>query len=109
MNKLYFKTMANIMIMIMTKLLNVRTVAKAMGGRISGQRGVRGLASEKKVRIGVCFFWLYFSRKVLHINFVRMCKGKLFRMFKWVLGGHTHRSASALGRGKDPVFGQFPK
>ena len=97
------------MIMIMTKLLNVRTVAKAMGGRISGQRGVRGLASEKKVRIGVCFFWLYFSRKVLHIYFARMCKGKLFRMFKWVLGGHTHRSASALGRGKDPVFGQFPK
>ena len=46
------------MIMIMTKLLNVRTVAKAMGGRISGQRGVRGLASEKKVRIGACFFWL---------------------------------------------------
>ena len=52
------------MIMIMTKLLNVRTVAKAMGGRISGQRGVRGLASEKKVRIGLSFFWLYFSRKV---------------------------------------------
>ena len=46
------------MIMIMTKLLNVRTVAKAMGGRISGQRGVRGLASEKKVRIGLSFFWL---------------------------------------------------
>ena len=44
--------------------LNFRTVAKAMGGRISGQRGVGGLASEKKVRIGLCFFWLYFPRKV---------------------------------------------
>ena len=31
---------------------NLRTVAKAMGGRTTGQRGVRGLASEKKVRIG---------------------------------------------------------
>ena len=44
--------------------LNFRTVAKAVGGKISGQRGVRGLASEKKVRIGLCFFLLYFSRKV---------------------------------------------
>ena len=31
---------------------NLRTVAKAMGGRTTGQRGVRGLSSEKKVRIG---------------------------------------------------------
>jgi len=35
-----------------------RTVAKAMGGRTTGQRGVRGLASEKKVRIGCSSgFW----------------------------------------------------
>ena len=32
--------------------INFRTVAKAMGGRTTGQIGVRGLASEKKVRIG---------------------------------------------------------
>ena len=48
--------MRTVVAIIMIKLF--RTVAKAMGGRILGQRGVRGLASEKKVRIGLCFFWL---------------------------------------------------
>merc|ERR1711971_539105 len=43
-----------------------RTVAKAMGGRTAGQRGVRGLASEKKVRIGCSSgFWGILDRRYL--------------------------------------------
>ena len=62
--------------------INFRTVAKAMGGRTTGQRGVRGLASEKKVRIGEMeeeesrYFTGFKGRQLLKQNVL-----KLFRLY----------------------------
>ena len=97
------------MIMIMSKLL-----IRQDGGQGHGRQDIRtegcegaGLGEESQDRF--VLFLVVLFKEGWHIYFVRMCKGKLFRMFKWVLGGHTHRSASALGRGEDPVLGLFPK